>query len=85
MKNCEEMTNSLIERRDEYLAEQKKKRKNAAKIIAPVTSICLVALLGFGAWKLGILETSTWRGLLPSWGPTIPAASSWSITRPALA
>ena len=55
MKNCEEMTNSLIERRDEYLAEQKKKRKTAAKIIAPVTSICLVALLGFGAWKTGVL------------------------------
>ena len=55
MKNCEEMTNSLIERRDEYLAEQKKKRKNAAKIIAPVTSICLVVLLGFGAWKTGVL------------------------------
>ena len=31
MKNCEEMTNSLIERRDEYLAEQKKKRKNLKK------------------------------------------------------
>ena len=54
MKNCEEMTKSLIERRDEYLAEQKKKRKNAAKIIAPVTSLCIVALLGFGAWSSGI-------------------------------
>ena len=54
MKNCDEMTQSLIERRDEYLAEQKKKRKTAAKIITPVASLCIVALLGFGAWSSGI-------------------------------
>ena len=28
--------------------------------------------------------TSTCRALLPSNGPTIPAASNWSIKRPAL-
>ena len=57
MKNCDEMTKSLIERRDEYLAEQKKKRKTAAKILAPVASFCIVALIGIGAWKLGIYTT----------------------------
>ena len=28
MKNSEEMVNSLLERRDQYVAEQRKKRKS---------------------------------------------------------
>ena len=31
------------------------------------------------------LEMRTCLGFEPSWGPTMPAASSWSITRPGLA
>ena len=31
MKNCDEMVNNLFERREQYVAEQKRKRKNIEK------------------------------------------------------
>ena len=51
MKNCEEMVNSLLERREQYLAEQKRKRKVMTSTAASIYCVCLVALLGFGMWQ----------------------------------
>lgn len=51
MKNCDEMVNSLLERRDRYVAEQKRKRAVITRSVTSVCGVCLVALLGFGVWN----------------------------------
>lgn len=51
MKNYDELTNDLLERRERYVTNQKKKRK---RMMGVATSLCccgFVALLGFGMWK----------------------------------
>ena len=53
MKNCYEMVNSLFERREQYITEQKEKRRVMTRIAASVCCVCLVALLGFGMWQEG--------------------------------
>lgn len=35
MKNCDEMVNSLLERRDRYTAEQEKRRKILTRTVTP--------------------------------------------------
>ena len=52
MKNYDELTNDLLERRDSYVAEQKRKRKTAMRVATSFCSICLVALIGFGVWNI---------------------------------
>ncbi len=56
MKNCNEMVNSLLERREQYETEKKNRRKMLTRTITPLCCMCLVALLGFGAWQSGLLE-----------------------------
>lgn len=58
MKNCDEMVNSLLERRDRYVAEQKRKRKVLTRTVASMCCVCLVALLGFGMWQSRIFNTT---------------------------
>ncbi len=58
MKNCDEMVNSLLERRDRYAAEQKRKRAVLARTVTSMCCVCLVALLGFGMWQGGMLSTT---------------------------
>ena len=59
MKNSEEMVNSLLERRDQYVAEQRKKRKSIVRITSAACSFVLVALLGVGVWQSGWLDSTT--------------------------
>ena len=54
MKSYEEITNSLLERRDRYVVEQNRKRKKVMGVVTPVCSFCLVALLGLGVWQSGM-------------------------------
>lgn len=54
MRNYEELTNNLLERRDRYIAEQKRKRRTAMGVAASL-SCCMILLLGLGAWKSGML------------------------------
>ncbi len=56
MKNCNEMVNSLLERREQYETEKKNRRKMLTRTITPLCCMCLVALFGFGAWQNGLLE-----------------------------
>ena len=42
MKTCDEMVNSLLERRAQYVSAQKKKKKVLASAIA---SLCVVAMV----------------------------------------
>lgn len=51
MKNYDELTNDLLERRDSYVAKQKRKSKTAMRVATSFCSICLVALIGFGVWQ----------------------------------
>ncbi len=48
MKNCDEMLNSLLERRERYAAEKKRKRKLALRVAGSACCVCLTILLGFG-------------------------------------
>lgn len=56
MKSCDEMVNSLLERRNQYIAEQKQKRKVLTRTVTSICCVCLVVLLGFGVWKGGMLN-----------------------------
>ena len=51
MKNYDEITNDLLERRDQYETEQRNKRKVMKRAIMPICCFCLVALLGIGLWQ----------------------------------
>lgn len=49
MKTCEEMVNSLLKRREQFLIEQKQKRKRTAAAIAVSGGYCaLAAVIGIG-------------------------------------
>ena len=56
MKTYEEMAQNALDRIGEYEAARKKRRKTAARIAAPAVSLCLVAVIGLGAWKAGVFE-----------------------------
>ena len=58
MKNYDELTIDLLERRDRYIADQKKKRK---RVVGVATSLCcfgLVVLLSFCMWPGGMFHTT---------------------------
>lgn len=55
MKNYEEVTHDLLERRDRYVTEQKRKRKRMMGVVTSFGCFCLVALLGVGVWCSGML------------------------------
>ena len=55
MKSCDDMVNSLLERREQYVAKQKHKRKVIIRT-ASVCCICVAVLLSFGVWQRGTLE-----------------------------
>lgn len=59
MKNCDEMVNSLLERRNQYVAEQKRKRKMITRTATSMCCLSLVALLGFGMWQGGMFDEQT--------------------------
>lgn len=53
MKNCDEMVSSLLERRDQYVAGQKRKKALMTRTASAALCVCLVTLLGFGMWRSG--------------------------------
>lgn len=55
MKNYKEMADSVFQRSNEIIAENKRKRKNLIGITSAVSCVCLVALIGFGGLKSGLL------------------------------
>ncbi len=52
MKTCDEMVNSLFQRREEYLAQQKIKRRNTV-ISAALYCCAFAAVAGIGVWVKG--------------------------------
>lgn len=53
MKNYEEMAESVLKRRDRYVADRKRKIWKTASI---VSCFCFIAVLGTGIWYTGILN-----------------------------
>ena len=58
MKNCEEMVHSLLTRRDQYAAAQRRKRAVITHTVIPVGCVCLAALVGVGLWKGDVFDTT---------------------------
>ncbi len=58
MKNSNEMFNSLLESREQHIAEQRKKRKNVFRSVISVCSLCLFVLLGVKIWQSGFFRQS---------------------------
>ncbi|NLL63124.1 MAG: hypothetical protein GX241_02600 [Ruminococcaceae bacterium] len=56
MKNYDEITIGLLERRDRYVIEQKQKRKRAEQIVALFCCLCLVVVLAFAVGNSGFLK-----------------------------
>ncbi len=65
MKDYKEMAVSVFRRRDAILAARANRRRTVSRILCQAGCFSLVALLGFGAWKSGIL-------LRPDPDPEVP-------------
>ena len=59
MKNRDEMVNDLLERRDKYVAEQKRKRNILMRSTAAAVCVCLVASAGVWIWHSKTRDTPT--------------------------
>ena len=57
MKSCDEMVNSLLERKADYEAEQKRKKRTAVRISGSLCCVCIIAVLGIGVNKSGLLDS----------------------------
>ena len=51
MKTCDEMVNSLLERRAQYVSAQKKKKKVVVSAATSVSAVALVSLASFALYK----------------------------------
>ena len=58
MKTSAEMVNSLLERRDAYVARQKQKRQLVMKVTSIACALVLVALVGVGVWQGAPADTT---------------------------
>ena len=57
MKNHDETINSVFNRIGEYEVAQKRKRKAITRTVTLLCCVCLVALMVFGVWESGMLDT----------------------------
>lgn len=75
MKNSEEMVNSLFERRDCYIAEQKRRRTVLVRTTTYLCCVCFMAVLSFGIDGVGFFNIQD-----PS--PTISTGDDTTMTNP---
>lgn len=54
MKNYEEVTRDLLERRDRYVTQQKARQKRGLRVVVSLCCMCIVALFGVGVWQSGM-------------------------------
>lgn len=57
MKSYDEIANRIFERRDRYVAEQKRKKKMIIQVASATCSLTIVVFLGIGVWKFGWLDS----------------------------
>ena len=55
MKSSDEMIQDLYERREQYQKDKKTKQAKWMKVMLPVACACIVALIGAGVWKSGLI------------------------------
>jgi hypothetical protein len=58
MKSYEEKAYSALKRIEEETEYRRKTKKNITRILTPVMSLCLAAILGIGIWQSGMFEQS---------------------------
>lgn len=58
MKSYDEIANSIFERRDKYIAKQKRKKRIIISIVTTVICCCVVLITSFGLWKSGIFSNN---------------------------
>jgi hypothetical protein len=58
MKNCDEMVNRLLERKEQYEVRQKRKRKVLVRTVTAMGCTCFAALLSIGLWQSGLFNTT---------------------------
>ncbi|MGN0679050.1 MAG: hypothetical protein ACI4JS_05240 [Oscillospiraceae bacterium] len=78
MKSCEEMVNSLFERREQYLAEQKRKREIA--VSSAVCSLTVAGILGLVIWQSGTTNAPSITTELQSNNPALSVSSDNAFT-----
>lgn len=80
MKTCEEMVNSLLERRAQYVSAQRKKKKVLARTI---TALCAVAMVGVAVWQMPSITEQppvTMGDTTVPWGTTTTAETAVTTT-----
>lgn len=51
MKNYHDITNDLLVRRDQYVREQKQRKRRIVSTVTSLCCVCLVMLMGIGVWQ----------------------------------
>ena len=76
MKSCEEITKSLLERRDGYLAAQKKKRQ-VFGMVASLCCLCLLVLMCFAMGGLQSGQPEQTGGTVLQQGGSVPVDATY--------
>ena len=63
MKSYEEKAYSALKRIEEETEYRRKRKKNITRILTPVMSLCLAAILGIGIWQSGMFEPVSYTHL----------------------
>ena len=55
MKSSDEMIRDLYKRRERYQKDRRIRQAKRMKVMLPVACACIVALIGVGVWKSGLI------------------------------
>lgn len=58
MKSCDEMVHSLLERREQYIIRQKRRKTRIIGAVTTLCGICFVWILASGIWRQEEAETT---------------------------
>jgi len=56
MKSYDEIANNIFERRDKYIAKQKRKKRIIIYTVTPALCCCIVSITSLGLWKIGFFS-----------------------------
>lgn len=59
MKSYNEIAENVFNRREEYETVKRRNRKILTRTLTPICCVCIVALLGIGAWHGGVFKNQT--------------------------
>ena len=71
MKDYNEITKSLLERRERYFAQRRKNSRKLAGVIVPVLGVSVVALAVFGAFKGNEFKSDMQAPIIESLAETV--------------